>query len=104
MSSTRNDQRQSKSDALQAWFDMTTDRIVRRGVNMPRKLAVMYAHYFEASKNEGSHMTRREHYAYRVAQFVAARTLNYELLLTLLVPFVVGLYVGYSFGRTGRLW
>lgn len=95
--------RDFKNEALRAWFDITTDRIVR-GTVLSKRDAERYMAYFKGCKSDGEFMSRRENYAFQLAKDIATTPFSYGLLLALLVSFAIGLYFGYKVGRMQGFW
>lgn len=103
-SDPRTAERGRKDAALRAWFDLTTDRVVQ-GLPLSRADAERYATYVEEVKSRGDFLTQREHYARRMAQWVAARpSLDYRLLFLLALSFFLGMYFSQVVAYVGRLW
>jgi hypothetical protein len=96
-------QRDFKNEALRAWFEITTDRIVGR-MQISKRDAERYIAYFNGCKQDGDFMSRREHYAFQIAKGIAMTPFTYGLLLALLVSFIAGLYFGYKVGRMQGFW
>ncbi len=95
--------RDFKNEALRAWFDVTTDRIVKQ-MQLSKKEAERYVAYFNGCKQDGDFMSRREHYAFQVAQGILMTPFSYGLLLGLLVSFFIGLCFGYKVGLMQGFW
>jgi len=88
---------------LRAWFDVTTDRIVKQ-MQLSKRDAARYVAYFNGCKQDEEFMSRREHYAFQIAQKIATMPFSYELLFALLVAFFIGLCFGIKVGKMQGFW